>query len=134
MSLGACSVEPVPIQYGQDACDFCKMNIVDNQHAAELVTSKGRAFKYDAIECMVGDVEKHEEIGISFLLITDYSSPGELVDAKQATYLVSEAIPSPMGANLTGFADKQTAKRIQQEKGGQLFSWEELPANIKQVY
>ncbi len=48
-----CSVEESPINYGKDACNFCKMNIVDKQHAAEIVTSKGKPFKYDAIECMV---------------------------------------------------------------------------------
>ena len=29
------------------------MTIVDRQHAAEAVTSKGKVFKFDAIECMV---------------------------------------------------------------------------------
>ena len=41
--FSACSVEPVEINYGEDACEFCKMNIVDKQHAAELVTPKRRA-------------------------------------------------------------------------------------------
>ena len=44
--LLACSVEPKPINYGRDACHFCKMTIVDNQHAAEIITLKGKAFKY----------------------------------------------------------------------------------------
>ena len=37
--LTACSAEPEPIAYGSDACDFCRMNIVDKTHAAQLVTS-----------------------------------------------------------------------------------------------
>ncbi len=37
----SCSVEPSPINYGKEACNFCKMNIVDQQHGAEIVTKKG---------------------------------------------------------------------------------------------
>ena len=55
LSLAACTVAPVPINFGSDGCHFCKMTIVDKQHAAELVTSKGKAYKYDAIECMIDD-------------------------------------------------------------------------------
>ena len=38
----SCKVEPDEIEYGKDGCHFCKMTIVDNQHAAELVTAKGK--------------------------------------------------------------------------------------------
>ena len=48
--LAACQPSPKPIEYGSDMCDYCKMTIVDQQHAAELVTTKGKAFKFDAIE------------------------------------------------------------------------------------
>lgn len=122
----SCSIEPQPIDYGYDACHYCKMNIVDNQHAAETVTQKGKAFKYDAIECMIHDSKKRNENEIALFLITDYTIPGKLVDATQATYLISENLPSPMGANITGFENKYTAKQTQKEKQGTLLTWAEL--------
>lgn len=121
-----CSVEESPIVYGKDACNFCKMNIVDKQHAAEIVTNKGKPFKYDAIECMVEEMKSRDEKEISLILITDYSNPGQLVDATTATYLISEKLPSPMGANLTGFKLKLDAEKIASEKTGNLYSWSEL--------
>ncbi|MEJ5262655.1 MAG: hypothetical protein WHT45_08235, partial [Ignavibacterium sp.] len=48
--LFACSPQPEPIDYGNDICDFCKMNITDNKYAAEIVTSKGKIYKFDSIE------------------------------------------------------------------------------------
>ncbi len=122
----SCSVEPVPINYGKDACHFCKMNIVDRQHAAEIVTKKGKAFKYDAIECMMQDRKNREESDIAFYLLTDYANPGSLVDATKATFLITEQIPSPMGANLTGFEKREDAAQTQREKGGELLNWDEL--------
>ena len=127
----SCSVEPVPIEYGQDACHFCKMNIVDRQHAAEIVTKKGRAFKYDAIECMMQDRKNWEETDIAFYMMTDYSVPGNLVDATKAFYLISENIPSPMGANLSGFESKENAEQTQQEQTGELLTWAELKEKYK---
>lgn len=129
--LSSCAVEPVPIEYGKDACHFCKMNIVDQQHAAEIVTKKGKAFKYDAIECMMQNRFEWEEGEIGLFLMTDYSNPGNLVDATKATYLISENLPSPMGGNLTGFETKASAETTLKEKGGQLFSWEELKERYK---
>ncbi len=122
----SCTIEPQPIDYGKDACAFCKMNIVDKQYAAQIVTQKGKVFKYDAAECMVRDIKSRDENSIALFLITDYANPGKLVDATQSTYLISEALPSPMGANLSGFEHKENAIKIQQEKVGTLYSWDEL--------
>lgn len=126
--FSSCSVEPVAINYGQDACDFCQMNIVDEQHAAELVTSKGKAYKYDAIECMMNYLNRKElkSDDMSFLLITNYNEPGKLIDAKSATYIHSEAIPSPMGGFLSAVYDKDVAEQIVDAKGGETLDWEEL--------
>jgi len=129
--LIACQIEPSPIEYGKDACVYCKMNIVDKQHAAEIVTEKGKAYKYDAIECMILDIHERDEKEIALFLITDYENPGKLVDATKASYLISENLPSPMGANLTGFHSKSEAEVKHTEKGGTLYTWDELNLVIK---
>lgn len=50
--LTSCSNKIQDINYGSDSCDFCSMGIVDQGHASQLVTTKGKNFKFDAIECM----------------------------------------------------------------------------------
>lgn len=127
----SCTIEESPIIYGKDACHYCKMNIVDKQHAAEIVTEKGKPFKYDAIECMMRDIVERDEKSIALFLMTGYFTPGKLVDATTATYLISENLPSPMGANLTGFQSKIKAEETHKEKSGTLYSWDELKLVFK---
>jgi copper chaperone NosL len=124
--LTSCAVEPQPINYGKDACHYCKMNIVDSQHAAEFVTEKGKCYKFDAIECMLNQIKEFDEAPIALHLICDYAAPGELTDATKATYLVSDAIPSPMGGFLSGFSSQEKAVSTHAEAGGQLFDWHQI--------
>lgn len=124
--ITSCSTGPKPINYGADACDFCRMTIVDKQHAAQLVTQKGKNYKYDAIECMINDLNNWERPPVKFHLVADYSSPGELTDALMASYLISDEIPSPMGANLSAFSSESARNKTHQSVGGDKLNWEEL--------
>ena len=124
--MASCSIKPEPIQYGMDGCSYCSMTIVDRQHAAELVTSKGKAFKFDASECMINHLQEEKDSDIALYLVNDFSNPGDLVDARAATFLISENIPSPMGAYLSAFKDREAAERVREANGGVLLNWEEL--------
>ena len=129
--FSACDIKPVEINYGKDACHYCTMTIVDNQHAAELLNDKGKAFKYDAIECMLNDIKRRSESEIGMILVNDYNNPGNLVIAEEATYLVSEAIPSPMGAFLSAGIDQNKIVALKTENGGAIFSWETIKREFK---
>ena len=124
--VSSCTPEPVPISYGNDACHFCKMNIVDQQYAAELVTTKGKVFTFDAIECMIHFKKEKKYSDFAFELINDFNAPGNLINASSSYYLISKDLPSPMGANLTGFDSKKAAIQMHTEKGGQVYNWAEL--------
>jgi len=124
--LMACSVEQKPISYGKDACHYCKMNIVDQQHASEIVTKKGKVFKYDAIECMINDFDNNRAENVALFLVMDYKNPNNFLDAKLATYLISENITSPMNGNLSAFKTETEAKEMQTLKSGNCYSWQEL--------
>lgn len=130
VSLGtffSCSAQPEPIDYGHDECSFCKMTIVDKAHSAQLVTKKGKQYKFDAIECMARNV--HEEPVLaekSNLLVADYLNPGAMLKAEAASYIISPKIKSPMGANLSAVANMKIAKKIIKEKGGDIYTWKPL--------
>jgi len=130
--LSSCKVEPKEIAYGNDHCYLCDMTVVDKTHAAEYVTKKGKSFPFDAIECMTRKINKAQnEAELAYILVADYSNPGKLVDAKTASYLISKAIKSPMGANLSAFATQEAAAKKHQEVGGKLYTWEELKEYFK---
>jgi copper chaperone NosL len=118
--------------YGADVCASCKMTIVDQQHAAQLVTTKGKVFKYDAIECMLRAKDADEEYQV--ILVNNYLDPGKLMEAKTATFLVSPAMPSPMGANLSALPTEVEAEALQNRVGGELFSWDEIRQNIISIH
>ena len=126
----SCSIEAEKINYGSDSCHFCKMTIVDKQHAAEAVSSKGKSFKYDAIECMINDLKQKADVKMSLLYVNDYSAPSELKDAKMATFLISKEIKSPMGAFLSAFEKQEDAQKTLDEHGGAIYTWEEIQKEI----
>ena len=95
------------------------MTIVDRQHSAEIVTVKGKSYKYDAIECMMNDLSKWKRPDVALFLVADYDRPGELIDATNANYLISEDIPSPMGEFLSAFGDDISMD-------GEKFNWASL--------
>ena len=127
----SCNVSPKPIDYGSDGCHFCKMTIVDKVHAAEVVTKKGKVYKFDATECMINFMDEFDTSEIELYLSNNYTEPELLIDATQATFLISENIPSPMGAFLSAFKNKADAEKFQAEKGGDLYSWDTLLEKFK---
>ena len=129
--LVSCNVSPQAIDYGSDGCHFCKMTIVDKVHAAEIVTKKGKVYKFDATECMINFMNDFDASEIELYLSNNYTEPEQLIDAKKATFLISKNIPSPMGAYLSAFKNKADAEKMQSEKGGDLYSWEELLVHFK---
>ncbi len=124
--LLGCSVKPEPIQFGKESCHFCKMTIVDQQHAAQLVTKKGKQYKYDAIECMLNDLsESKNSEAIEIFLVSNYGE-SNMTNAESATYLISKKIKSPMGAFLSAFQSRENANNTRNEAGGELYSWPEI--------
>ena len=61
----SCNISPKAINYGADGCHYCKMTIVETTHAAQIVTKKGKPYKYDAIECLLNDFEKNIQENIN---------------------------------------------------------------------
>ncbi len=128
----SCQVGPQPIEYGLDGCYFCKMTIVDKVHAAEVVTQKGKVYKFDAIECMIHFSTEFDTSQIKLYLSNDFMNPNTLIDATRATFLISENIPSPMGAYLSAFSTRVEAEKMQNAEGGELYDWNSLLAHLNQ--
>lgn len=128
--LGGCKIDSEPINYGSDACHYCSMTIVDKQHAAEYVTDTGKAFKFDAIECMMNGIKDAKGTQIALFLVNGFENPGQLIDGTKATYLISKNITSPMGGNLSAFENREAAESVQSELQGEIFTWEELKKRL----
>lgn len=128
----ACNSSPQPINYGSDACHYCDMTIVDRQHASQMVTAKGKVYKYDAIECMVHSLQdEFKDTEMAHKIVANLNNPGELIDASNASYLVSENLQSPMGANLSAFANTEEAQKAKEKFTGKIYSWNDIQKHLK---
>ena len=128
LAFFSCKPEGKPIDYGHDKCDFCMMSIVDQRFGCEIVTKKGKVYKFDAVECMINYIDKNvdDESMLALYLTNTFDKPGEFTDALKAHYLISDNMPSPMGAFINPFASMGEAQKMQQQNSGEIFSWEEL--------
>ena len=134
MGIVSCEIKPQPISYGKDVCKFCSMIIIDQQHGSEVITNKGRVYKFDSIECLINYSHGVDESDIAMKLCNHYNTPGELIQIEDASFLISEGIPSPMGAFLTAFDEKNSAMSAKEKHGGNVYSWNELLEHWKDHY
>lgn len=128
LALSACSHEPQPILYGKDACDFCKMTIMDKRFSSECMSKKGKIFKFDDAHCLltflkVGGVWSNEVAGIYF---SDYMGSEGWINSDKAFFLKSQDLKSPMGGNIAAFSSKGERDTIEQKFTGEKLSWVEI--------
>ncbi|SHG55089.1 nitrous oxide reductase accessory protein NosL [Winogradskyella jejuensis] len=128
--LSSCNTGPQTIDYGNDGCHFCKMTIVDKIHGAELINDKGKVYKFDATECMLNYTAENAALINTTLLTNYYEAPTEFINVEEATFLISKNLPSPMGANLTAFQNKEEAEKMKAEKGGKLYDFKSLKSHL----
>lgn len=121
--LSGCSSEPQPIKYDLDVCGYCKMQITDTRYGSEILTKKGKAYKFDSFECLI-DFNKENTPEVGQYLVTSFDQPNVLVDGNDAWVVKCTEMPSPMGRYLTVFKKQEVAQEIIAEKGGEM-----LPLN-----
>ncbi len=127
----SCKPSIQEIAYGSDACNFCSMNIVDKQHASQLVTNKGKNYKFDAIECMIHYLEKNNESEMAYVLVSDFADPGQFLAAKEAVFVIDPSSPSPMGASLSAFSAGDFVKS--EDTQVKTFEWSEVKEVVKEI-
>jgi len=133
LCLMGCSTEPVPIAFGKDICHFCKMTAMDNKYGAELVTMKGKIYKFDDVNCFLNFYNSgfEEERDIKYKLVIDYSNPGHLIDAGNAFYLKSGEIRTPMNSGIAAFETKSKMDSFKKEWKGIYLAWGEVVTQFK---
>ncbi len=129
----SCSTEPVPLVYGKDSCYFCKMTLVDKRFGAELVTTKGKVYKFDDLNCFLNFYNSGHgaDNTIKYKLVIDYAHPEKFLNADEAFYLKSASLRSPMNSEVAAFQDKPTLDEFKRELTGIYLAWGELITQFK---
>ena len=123
---------PTEIHYGQDQCDHCKMTIADKKFGSEMITAKGKVYKFDSIECLAAyDVtNKLATDDIHSMWVSDFIHPGTFINVDNATIIASERQKSPIGIGLLAVSSSEKATPIIQAVGGKVLDWEQVCALV----
>jgi copper chaperone NosL len=122
--------QPEAVKLNSDNCEFCRMTISDARFAAEMVTPKGRIYKFDDVACLLNYREENPNIKEGRLFVTDYSQSQQFVEAGAAFYIRGEAFGSPMGGNIAAFAINDSAMQYAKKTGAPVLKWSEIEKSI----
>jgi copper chaperone NosL len=127
--ISSCSNQkPRNINIGEDICAYCKMGITDNRFSSELITSKGKVYKFDAIECLAAFYNNSDRTikDNAKLWVHDFMKPDKWLSVNTAIFMRSEKIRSPMALNLLAVGSDSERVRIQQQFDGDQIRWKDL--------
>ena len=124
--LVSCSAQPEPFKVGTDICHLCKMGIADEKFGGEIISKKGKVFRFDDIGCMIrfmkaGGIEQKD---ISQTVAINYEKKNDFINTEKSVFVSSERIKSPMGFNIAAFSNAEAANKSIQN--GKILSWNEL--------
>lgn len=124
-----CNPKPEKLVSGKDNCAECKMTIMDLRFGAEIVTTKGKVYKFDDVHCVATFLQRRGvELGdIHQTLFADYNNPSHFVKVNAAEFVVSSALKSPMGGNAAAFNSKAAANtKSESLEGSKVTNWATL--------
>lgn len=118
--ITGCDAGPEPMRYGQDECTECKMIISDQRFGAELITRKGKVFKFDDIGCMRSFVKSGAvpPLDVKLQVVSDFERPNQFIPVADAHYLTNEALKSPMRSDCAAFASAAELEKVRKSLGG----------------
>jgi copper chaperone NosL len=125
--MAACGeTKPVQAKLNVDNCDYCKMTIADAKFVGELITSKGRLYKFDDIACLRDFHNEHpNENGVK-LFVADFGNPERFLPVENAVFVNGEQISSPMGGNMAAFENNKAAEQFAATRSGQIVLWNDI--------
>lgn len=123
----SCSPDgPEPITLHKDTCAFCKMSIAEDHFAAELITKKGRVFKFDDIMCMIEFKNENPDKEAKSHYVHNYAAKNVLIPAETAHFIKGGALRSPMAGNIAAFKTELEAIEFQKQLQAEKIDWNSL--------
>lgn len=133
LTLPSCNTAAEPFETGKDNCHFCKMAITDTRFGGEIITTKGKIFKFDDLHCIIQFLQSGElaKKDISQSLTINFDKPNTFLDTDKASFVISPELKSPMGSHAAAFADKAASAKFSQGKEAEVLDWNALYEKLK---
>jgi copper chaperone NosL len=117
--------EPPKIRWGEEVCAHCNMIISDKRFAAAITLKSGEVRKYDDLGCLLKEYSKYSG-EIHRVWVHRYDGEGWL-DARQACFVQSPSIQSPMGSGIAAVdAGSHACEKLASETKGKVLSFDQL--------
>ena len=130
--FSSCTTKPEPFAYGKDICDDCKMAVMDPKFGGEIITKKGRIYKFDDAHCLVHFIKAGnvKETDVAQTIFINYENNKDFLDVKSAFFVVSDQLKSPMNSNAAAFSSEKIAADNASATSGKIKTWDELKAAL----
>jgi len=115
-----------PIKLNVDKCDYCAMTIADGRFGAELISEKGRCYKFDDLVCLINYKKEKTAVAYKIFFVNDYIANNQLIDASKAFYVQNENLRSPMGGNYAAFLNQDKAIEFAKKQSALVQTWNEV--------
>ncbi len=119
------------IRFGKEKCARCGMLIGDRRFASAWRTASGDEKHFDDAGCMVLQASEAPPGDGALYWVSSYSDES-LLEAASATYVISPEIRSPMSYGVAAAAGPAEAESLAGRVNGQVASWQDLPAILKE--
>ena len=95
------------------------MIVSDNRYGAEIITRKGKVYKFDDSHCLLSFIQSKavEKKEMSTVYFTDFTGNHTLIKADDAFLFQSESFRGPMNGNIAAFSNEDSMKKIAQQQG-----------------
>ena len=126
--FASCNAQPQPIKIGVDACAYCKMTISDNRFGAELISKKGKIFKFDDTHCAI-EFKKENSVAandIKEIYLINFEEPHNFIPAQKAFIIYSKDLKTPMGGHAAAYESAAALEKVIQSLNGRMISWDSL--------
>lgn len=126
--LSSCQHGPEKIMVGKDNCYSCKMTISDAKYGAEIVSKKGKSYKFDEIHCLRAFLKTKEldAAAEKDIYLVDFTGDNSLVKANEMFLLQGGEIHAPMNGDVIAFKYSDSMKLMAEKLKAVPISWEQL--------
>lgn len=130
--FNSCNTKPELFAYGKDICDDCKMTIVDPKFGGEIITKKGKIYKFDDAHCLAHFLKSGtvKAADIAQTVFIEYGNNKNFLDVNSSLFVVSEQLKSPMNSHAAAVPDQSLAQKLAQQTNGTIKNWNELLSSL----
>jgi copper chaperone NosL len=126
--FSSCNTDPEIIQEGKDQCYSCKMTITDIKYAAEIVTTKGKVYKFDDVYCLLA-FNKEKVVTdkqVKDIYLSDFTGEHTLIKAGESFLLQGGQIRGPMNGNIIASGNKDSLLKIATHFNAEETTWQRV--------